>query len=144
MTLPAFVPVALAAIAAVAGLVACSGSDDDGSGGSGGSAAGGDGAAGVVDASAGADVYGEACASCHGDDLRGTDRGPSHLSIVYEPGHHPDESFRAAILEGSPQHHWAFGDMPPVEGLDDDQIDAVIAYVREAQEREGFEPYPPG
>jgi mono/diheme cytochrome c family protein len=91
----------------------------------------------------GRELYLNQCASCHGADLRGTDRGPSHLSIVYEPGHHSDESFRAAIRDGAPQHHWRFGDMPPVEGLDDAEIDAVIAYVREVQEREGFEPYPP-
>lgn len=33
--------------------------------------------------------------------------------------------------------------MPPVIGLDDDEIDAIIAYIREVQQREGFEPYPP-
>lgn len=91
----------------------------------------------------GADLYRQTCAACHGEDLRGTNRGPSHLSEVYEPGHHPDESFRAAITQGSPAHHWDFGDMPPIEGLDDDETDAIIAYVREQQEAEGFEPYPP-
>lgn len=96
-----------------------------------------------ADLEAGADLYAGACSACHGTDLRGTDRGPSHLSVVYEPGHHPDDAFRAAILEGSPQHHWDFGDMPPVTGLDEAQIEAVIAYVRHVQEQEGFEPYPP-
>ena len=44
----------------------------------------------------------------------------------------------------SPQHHWDFGDMPPVTGLDEAQIQgAVIAYVRHVQELEGFEAYPP-
>ena len=45
----------------------------------------------------GAEIYAESCASCHGADLRGTDKGPSHLSIVYEPNHHTDDSFRSAI-----------------------------------------------
>jgi len=89
--------------------------------------------------SAGAELYQQACASCHGADLRGTDQGPSHLSQVYEPGHHPDRSFRAAIISGSPAHHWDFGDMPPVPGLDDDEIDAIIAYIREQQAIHGFE-----
>ena len=44
---------------------------------------------------------------------------------------------------GVRQHHWNFGDMPPVEGLDTAAIDAIVAYVREVQERDGFEPYPP-
>jgi mono/diheme cytochrome c family protein len=92
----------------------------------------------------GADLYEASCASCHGSDLRGTDRGPSHLSQVYAPDHHPDESFRAAIARGATAHHWDFGDMPPVEGLTDDEIDQIISFVREQQEAQGFEPYPPG
>jgi mono/diheme cytochrome c family protein len=88
-------------------------------------------------------IYDSQCASCHGADLRGTARGPSHLSKVYEPGHHNDASFRSAITKGSRAHHWNFGDMPAIGGLSDDQMTAVIAYVREVQAREGFEPYPP-
>ncbi len=92
---------------------------------------------------AGAELYQRSCASCHGSDLRGTAQGPSHLSQVYAPDHHADASFRAAIAEGSAAHHWAFGDMAPVEGLADDEIEQIIAYVREQQETHGFEPYPP-
>lgn len=91
----------------------------------------------------GAALYGQACASCHGADLRGTDRGPSHLSIVYEPGHHPDAAFRSAVRKGVAAHHWSFGPMLPVPGLDDDEVEAIIRYIREVQQREGFEPYPP-
>lgn len=124
-----------ALLALVIALASCSDADESGDAGEAGSAAG--------DTAAGADVYADSCAACHGTDLRGTSRGPSHLSEVYEPGHHPDESFRAAIANGSRQHHWNFGDMPPVAGLDDDEVDAVIAYVRDVQQREGLEPYPP-
>ena len=91
----------------------------------------------------GAALYAERCAACHGADLRGTGMGPSQLSIVYEPDHHPDESFRAAIRDGVSPHHWDFGPMPAVSGLDDDEITAIVAYIREVQQREGFEPYPP-
>ncbi len=87
----------------------------------------------------GAAVYAASCASCHGDDLRGTDKGPSHLSIVYEPNHHSDESFRAAIANGAPQHHWNFGDMEPVRGLSNEDVDAVIAFIRSEQARLGFD-----
>ncbi len=96
------------------------------------------------DSSGGAELYGQSCASCHGADLRGTDQGPSHLSQVYAPDHHPDASFRAAVTQGSTAHHWNFGDMPPVEGLSDEEIDLIIAYVREQQEIHGLDPYPPG
>ena len=87
----------------------------------------------------GAALYSASCASCHGADLSGTNKGPSHLSIVYEPNHHPDEAFRSAIRNGAAQHHWDFGDMPPVEGLTDDEVDAIIALVRAEQEEQGFE-----
>ena len=87
----------------------------------------------------GREVYAQSCASCHGQDLEGTDRGPSHLSIVYEPSHHPDGAFRAAIANGAPQHHWGFGPMPPVPGLSADDVEAVIAFVRAEQDARGFE-----
>ena len=93
----------------------------------------------TADVSRGAELYTQTCASCHGADLRGTERGPSHLSIVYEPNHHGDDAFRSAIANGAPQHHWDFGPMPPVDGLSPDDVDAIVAFVRAAQEREGFE-----
>jgi len=84
-------------------------------------------------------VYQGRCASCHGDDLRGTNKGPSQLSIVYEPNHHGDASFRSAIRNGTQQHHWDFGDMPAVTDITDEQIELVISYIREQQEALGFE-----
>jgi len=103
----------------------------------------GDAGAGSAQAGDGSALYAANCAACHGADLRGTGMGPSQLSIVYEPNHHPDDSFRTAIRNGVSPHHWDFGPMPAVSGLDDDEITAIIAYVREVQQREGFEPYPP-
>lgn len=87
----------------------------------------------------GATVYASSCASCHGTDLTGTDQGPSHLSIVYEPNHHGDDAFRSAIANGAAQHHWDFGPMPAVSGLTEDEVDAVIAYVRVQQQERGFD-----
>jgi len=86
----------------------------------------------------GASVYTQNCASCHGTDLRGTDRGPSQLSIVYEPNHHSDDAYRAAIRNGAPQHHWTFGNMPAIQGITDDEIELVIEFIREQQETFGF------
>lgn len=93
--------------------------------------------------SSGADIYQASCAACHGSDLRGTEQGPSHLSAVYVPNHHSDAAFLLAVRNGSPQHHWRFGDMKPIDGLSDDDIVAITAFVRETQRVEGFEPYPP-
>jgi mono/diheme cytochrome c family protein len=133
-----------AAIAVAAVLAACGGDDGDGGSGDREDAATAAGSGGDADLALGEQAYADNCARCHGADLRGTDQGPSHLSEVYEPGHHSDASFEAAIRQGSPQHHWEFGDMPPVEGLDDAEVGAVIAYIRSVQSAEGLEPYPPG
>ena len=90
----------------------------------------------------GADLYAASCAECHGADLRGTDRGPSHLSIVYEPNHHSDAAFLLAVKNGVRAHHWDFGPMLPIEGLSEEDVAAIVAYVRDVQSQEGFEPYP--
>ncbi len=87
----------------------------------------------------GAAVYQQYCAECHGADLRGTDKGPSQLSIIYEPNHHGDFAYRVAIRDGTREHHWWFGDMPPVEGITDLEIEKVISFIRAEQERLGFE-----
>jgi mono/diheme cytochrome c family protein len=92
-----------------------------------------------ADLDRGAEVYAQSCASCHGTDLRGTERGPSHLSIVYEPNHHTDDAFRSAIANGAAQHHWNFGPMPAIAGLSADDVESVIAYVRAQQQEQGFE-----
>ena len=77
-------------------------------------------------------------ASCGSSDnaaqASGTVRGPSLLSQVYELGHHPDEAFRSAVANGSPQHHWQFGDMPDIGGLDAAEVDAIVSYVRRLQD----------
>jgi mono/diheme cytochrome c family protein len=88
-------------------------------------------------------LYLQNCAACHGVDLRGTDAGPSFLSIVYEPGHHPDIAFQVAVTRGVQPHHWDFGPMLPIPGLTETDVTAIIAYVRQIQQQEGFEPYPP-
>ncbi|MCY3892717.1 MAG: cytochrome c [Acidimicrobiaceae bacterium] len=87
----------------------------------------------------GAAVYQQYCAECHGVDLRGTDKGPSQLSIIYEPNHHGDYAYRVAIREGTREHHWWFGDMPPVEDITDLEIEKVISFIRAEQQRLGFE-----
>jgi len=112
---------------------ACGGGDDSSEGG----------ADAAIDLARGQTVYGAKCAMCHGADLRGTTRGPSQLSKVYEPSHHADGAYRAAIRNGVRAHHWNFGNMPAVGGLSDDDVENVIAYIRSEQQKHGFEPYPP-
>ena len=87
-------------------------------------------------------LYQANCAECHGSEMNGTDRGPSFLSDIYEPDHHSDLAFLFAVQRGSAGHHWRFGDMPPVEGVGEDDVAAIVAFVRETQRIQGFQPSP--
>jgi mono/diheme cytochrome c family protein len=103
-----------------------------------------DGPSGDASAARGAEVYATSCATCHGDDLRGTDVGPPMLSEIYGPDVHSDEAFRASITGGAAAEHWDFGPMPAVGAVRGSDLDAVLAFVREQQELQGLEPSPPG
>lgn len=86
-------------------------------------------------AAAGRRAFDALCAVCHG---LGTDKGPPLLDPVYNPGHHSDESFRAAVKRGVRQHHWRFGDMPPQPQVSDEQLTQIVRYVRELQQANGI------
>lgn len=88
----------------------------------------------------GQEVFQQNCATCHGDELQGTFVGPPFLDEIYAPEHHPDDAFRNAVANGVQPHHWDFAAMPPVPGLSDQDVDAVIAYVRSQQEAAGIGP----
>ena len=81
----------------------------------------------------------QSCSTCHGVDLKGTDRGPPFLNRVYGPGHHADASFRLAVQRGVISHHWRFGNMPKIEGLTDDQVEEIIKFVRAQQALAGIQ-----
>ncbi len=94
---------------------------------------------GPFDGTTGATLYAQACATCHGTDLKGTDQGPPFLNQIYEPGHHPDVAFLAAALAGVRSHHWDFGNMPPIEGITEEQALAIVEYVRSEQRAAGIQ-----
>jgi mono/diheme cytochrome c family protein len=98
----------------------------------------GDGGGGGGDVAAGGQLFDANCAVCHGEAGTGTTAGPPLVHEIYEPGHHPDGSFVAAVRQGVQPHHWEFGAMPPVPGLDDDEVAAIIAYVRDLQREAGI------
>ena len=84
-------------------------------------------------------TYEASCASCHGRNAAGQEGvAPPLVHIIYEPGHHGDESFQRAVARGVRAHHWRFGDMPPVAGLTRRDVAAVVAYVRELQRANGI------
>jgi mono/diheme cytochrome c family protein len=85
-------------------------------------------------AAIGEKVFNAKCVACHGENAGGLDgAGPPFIHKIYEPSHHGDQSFVIAARNGVKSHHWRFGDMPPVEGITDTEISAVIDYVRALQ-----------
>jgi mono/diheme cytochrome c family protein len=83
-------------------------------------------------------LYLRHCVQCHGPEASGTERGPPLVHRVYEPRHHSDYAFILAIRQGVRAHHWRFGDMPPVEGITDEEAWLVIAYLRDLQQAAGI------
>lgn len=84
-------------------------------------------------------LFANNCAACHGPAGVGTATGPPLVHVIYEPSHHPDEAFHQAVAQGVVAHHWGFGPMPAVPGLERDEIDDIIAYVRALQREAGIE-----
>jgi len=84
-------------------------------------------------------LYQEKCASCHGKDLRGTDKGPPQIHIYYVPNHHSDAAYQVAVKNGVRQHHWRFGDMPPIAGLSPEDVGHIVAFIRREQKNAGLD-----
>lgn len=85
-------------------------------------------------------VFKTNCASCHGVNAAGKDGfGPPLVHKIYEPSHHGDMAFVLAVKQGVRAHHWKFGNMPPVAGVSDPEIQAIIAYVRALQRANGIQ-----
>ena len=82
--------------------------------------------------------YDRSCASCHGMNGVGTDKGPTFLHRVYHPGHHGDAAFFRAAKQGARAHHWRFGDMKPVAGITEEQLRRIVEYVRALQKANGM------
>lgn len=89
-------------------------------------------------AAEGEENFGKYCAACHGEKANGSENGPPLIHKIYEPSHHGDASFELAAKNGVRAHHWKFGNMPPVEGISDDEIAAIIVFVREVQRANGI------
>jgi len=83
-------------------------------------------------------LYDEYCSSCHGAQLNGSDKGPPLIHAFYKPSHHGDEAFYRAALQGTRQHHWNFGDMPPVAGMTPGKMDSLLPYIRYYQQQKNL------
>lgn len=116
---------ALALFVAGSAFVACGGDDGNGDG--------------PTDPIAkGSELFQANCSLCHGTDLRGTQTGPPFLDPIYAPNHHPDEAFFAAVENGVQPHHWDFGPMPPQPAVSEEDVEAIVAYIRSEQEAAGI------
>jgi len=89
-------------------------------------------------ATSGLETYDKNCRSCHGIKGSGSENGPPLIHDIYNPGHHSDGAFYAAAKNGSKQHHWQFGDMPPQSHLTNTEIANIVRYIRELQEANGI------
>jgi mono/diheme cytochrome c family protein len=79
------------------------------------------------------------CSACHGDNAAGREgKGPPLIHKIYEPSHHGDGAFMVAASNGVRQHHWSFGNMPPVEGITPAEVELIVTYVREVQRANGI------
>lgn len=78
-------------------------------------------------------MFNQTCAACHGLNAEGSDAGPPLIHSIYNPGHHSNKAFYRAVTEGSRQHHWSFGDMPPQPTVGFTQMTFILAFIREAQ-----------
>ena len=89
-------------------------------------------------AQAGQAPFGQYCAACHGATAGGTDTGPPLVHPYYVASHHGDMAFVMAARQGARAHHWDFGDMQPVPDVTDEELEALILYVRELQQANGL------
>lgn len=90
------------------------------------------------DLAAGEAAFEANCAVCHGTRGLGTDQGPPLVDIIYEPNHHADMAFFMAVGRGVRAHHWQFGDMPPLPDVSNEQVQAIVEYVRFLQRQVGI------
>ncbi len=92
-----------------------------------------------ADATRGEDAFNSYCSSCHGVNGAGKDGvAPPLIHKIYEPSHHGDIAFVNAARNAVRQHHWPFGNMPPIERVTDEELSLIIVYVREIQRANGI------
>lgn len=79
------------------------------------------------------------CSACHGKWAEGTAKnGPPLVHPYYVPSHHDDNSFFRAAFSGVNAHHWNFGNMPPVQGITDQEVGQIVQFIRWWQRENGI------
>ncbi len=89
-------------------------------------------------AKAGQALFAENCEPCHGENATGTENGPPLVHKLYAPHRQADFSFYRAVKFGVKSRNWNLGDMPPIEGIRDHEIEMIISFVRALQKANGI------
>lgn len=93
----------------------------------------------VADVQLGESQFSTNCSRCHGQTGKGSAYGPPLVDKVYRASHHADIAFHWAVKDGVKQHHWNFGDMPPVSNVSPEEVGHIIAYIRQQQRISGIQ-----
>lgn len=96
------------------------------------------GADGDPAANTGDGLYAANCASCHGAELEGNVSGPPLRSVIYGPDEYSDDEMKSAISNGVSEPRWGIGVMVAFPRLSDEQLDLLVAHIRDEQERLGL------
>lgn len=83
-------------------------------------------------------LFDQNCASCHGVSGSGSKQGPPLIHKYYEPSHHGDVAFIRAARQGVRAHHWNFGNMPPINSVNDGDVKKIIQFIRAVQRENGI------
>lgn len=83
--------------------------------------------------------FNDNCATCHGQNAAGTQGvAPPIVHKIYEPSHHGDMAFQMAAKQGVRQHHWPFGNMPPIKTVTPNDVEDIVSYIRALQRANGI------
>jgi len=86
----------------------------------------------------GRELFDANCSVCHGKNATGSDNGPSLVQKIYQPRIHADGAFFIAVKSGARAHHWQFGSMMPVAGVEKSEVALIVQYVRALQRANGI------
>ncbi len=86
----------------------------------------------------GRELFDANCSVCHGKNAAGSDNGPSLVQKIYQPRIHADGAFFIAVKSGARAHHWKFGSMMPVAGVEKSEVALIVQYVRALQRANGI------
>jgi mono/diheme cytochrome c family protein len=86
----------------------------------------------------GREVFDANCSVCHGKNASGSNSGPSLVQKIYQPRIHADGAFFLAVKNGARAHHWQFGSMMPVAGVEKSDVALIVQYVRALQRANGI------